>query len=242
MVFWNDECQRLQDYCWKPTLQPLQTKQLDTNSWYEGRVCNFNCKFPILTTNSDKDVEYTYTKKVRIIPNTEQRQQLTQWWHAYRFTYNKTIESIIFDTESSYETLKHVYNHKDNGDIIENGYRSEINPYVKTNIKASKAKYNPIKLKLFVKYPKTASWIDYKNKLVIKKREKQVNPFFDDPKNQWLLNTYKTIRTSACKDACANYKTVKLFVKIMGDMEQLLQWILNLNVLKVGVLGWRVVM
>ncbi len=213
MGFWNDDCQRLQDYCWKPTLQPLQTKQLNTNSWYEGSICNFDCQFPILTTNNTKDVEYTFSRKIRIIPNKEQKQQLIQWWHAYRYTYNKTIEGIIFDTDSEFETLQHVSPDNSN---VETGYRSEITPNVNVSIKVTKAKNNPIKLKLFTKYPKVGSWIDYKNRFVIKKREKTLNPFFDDPKHHWLLNTYKTIRTSACRDACANYKTVRTLLEQHG--------------------------
>jgi IS605 OrfB family transposase len=207
MPFWNDHCQYLTNYCWKPSLQPKEHIKLCSHSWFSGEELLFDCSFPLLTINDKVTPKHTFCRKIRIIPNNEQRHQLVKWWHAYRYTYNKTIEGIIKETESQFEQLKHSY---DNVDEV--GYRSEVCPKISLKIKEFKKKDNPLQVKLFVKYPKVSDWKVFRNFFVTKKD----NAFFEDKQHKWLLGVYKTIRASACKDACANYKTVRTLCDNFG--------------------------
>lgn len=207
MPFWNDHCQHLTNYCWKPSLQPKECIPLSCNSWFSNQELSFDCSFPLLTVNNVEVPKHTFCKKVRLIPNNDQKTQLIKWWHAYRYTYNKTIEGIINETQSSFQEVKHTY-----GTIEEVGYCSEINPKISLHIKEFKKKDNPLKVKLFVKYPKVSDWKCFRNSYVTKKN----NNFFKEEHHKWLLEVYKTIRASACKDACANYKTVRTLCDNFG--------------------------
>lgn len=230
MAFWNLECATLSNKLWKPGIKPKTTQDVNTNSWFKQKHLTFPCDNPTTyfgTNNTEKT--YTYSRKIRILPNFEQKHQLTSWWHAYRYTYNKTIEGMIDETKSNSSPNFHV-GVKDDKVVVEYGQRSELTPHINLWIKEVEPKISckftclkkrvkvtikvlqeeGLKVKFYQEYPKVSKWEHFRDIFVSQKdrKTKEIRPFFQDDKNSWLLSTYKTIRADACKEACKNYKTM----------------------------------
>lgn len=62
MPFWNDNCQYLTDYCWKPLLQPKECIPLSFHSWFSNEELSFDCSFPLLTVNNVEVPKHTFCK------------------------------------------------------------------------------------------------------------------------------------------------------------------------------------
>ena len=228
MAFWTPYCTEVSNSIWKPTLTPSSKLSRPTNSWYKVDKSTFKIKQPQLFSSQEVDDEFSYCRKIRIKPNAEQRAKLNQWWNAYRFTYNKTVESMIKETDSKPSVQCHLHVETDYVHV-QIGYRAELTPhlcvrffqrekFLKAKLQVSKKQErvslkinvftnNQIGVRFFQEYPNIQSWLQYRNNLVIIKN----NSFIE--KNSWLKNTYKTIRASACKDACSNYKTIQTLCK-----------------------------
>jgi hypothetical protein len=142
---------------------------------------------------------------------------LTEWWHAYRYTYNKTIEDIA--KVAINETVRLVIKpSSDNSVTVDLGSRYELptkwkvkikvlDPKVTVKFRYTKTKGVRVNIKVvqeegqckvsfYFAYPSIDYWTQYRDKYVTA------------PTLPLLQTVDKRIRASACKDACANYKTI----------------------------------
>jgi hypothetical protein len=189
-------------------------------------------------------VNVVKTRRIKLNPTRDQRLMLEEWWHAYRYTYNATIDSIIRDTGAS-PKLEVVIkpNATDDGItlaplrvVADVDYRLKVDLQaavkqskvsakirvlrsggVKLGIKVLQdASCCPVILKLRCDYPEAQQWLKYRDELVSNKND--ANPFFSN--KAWLLKTNKHIRASAVKDACAAYKGMTTHGLLYGTVSK----------------------
>ena len=222
IAWWNSKTIANTTRLWKPGLQPIQNNTLNTNSWYKSSIQkHIELTDDIISHELKEPIEHTITRKIKINPNLEQRKLLTEWWHAYRYTYNKTVEDIATNALSSTVRLfikpeTQIIN-PDKLLKFELGSRFElpskwsvkfkiIDPKLKVTLKYTEKSGVKLKIKIvqddYIKvnfdftYPKIDHWHSYRDKYVTA------------PTLPFLKSVDKRIRASAVKDACANYKTI----------------------------------
>ena len=222
IAWWNSKTIANTTRLWKPGLQPIQNTTLNTNSWYKSSIQkHIELTDDIISHELKEPIEHTITRKIKINPNLEQRKLLTEWWHAYRYTYNKTVEDIATNALSSTVRLfikpeTQIIN-PDKLLKFELGSRFElpskwsvkfkiIDPKLKVTLKYTEKSGVKLKIKIvqddYIKvnfdftYPKIDHWHSYRDKYVTA------------PTLPFLKSVDKRIRASAVKDACANYKTI----------------------------------
>ena len=127
-------------------------KQINVNnhSWYNYSIHKHQ-KIKQFTYENKEPKEFNITRKIKINPNKEQKETLIEWWNAYRYTYNKTIEEI--GNESLHETTKvcvHINVLNDGFIKLELGYRFELERKWKLDFKY----IDEPKVKLKINYDK----------------------------------------------------------------------------------------
>ena len=196
--WWNTNSIAVAEQLWKPGLNPIKTQHIYTDSWYKSSVQTHIIPEQFVQKYETQNIkEFNITRKIKINPTKEQREKLTEWWHSYRYTYNKTVEEIgkscLDETRKIVLNLNVIDEQKIN---MELGYRFEMEPTWKLDlkyIKEPKLKFKinvnkantkitstkiviledpaatPIRVKFHFEYPEIESWYTYRNKLVTSK-------------------------------------------------------------------------
>ena len=238
--WWRSETIQQSQRMWKPGLDPLtfQSVPIVNHSWFQSDKQHFigaalqENQYAPSTTKYSK--ELLRSRKIKLNPDKDQRMQLYKMWDAYRFTYNKTIESIIEDVidpkENTFNLLCQLSCQKDdvkldlgcelepNGDIkvhLKVDYRD---PSITTKITVSKKQkvtfkikvnhdpnLRPITLKLSFEYPAPRHWHDYRDEMVTGDAVREQSWYKNAP---LLLETNKYIRQGAVQQAVSAYKSV----------------------------------
>lgn len=106
--WWNSKTIQASPSLWKPSLQPIsQTPLFHTphKTWFEQSSQQFECPVPFqVTSPTFESKEIVRCRKIKLNPTRQQKEQLAKWWDHYRFTYNKTIETIINDVKKEGNT------------------------------------------------------------------------------------------------------------------------------------------
>ncbi len=80
--WWNNKTISIAGNLWKPGIHTLSNKTIDTNSWYKASVQSHS-KIGNVANYENKEIkEFNITRKIKMNPTKEQRDKLTEWWHA----------------------------------------------------------------------------------------------------------------------------------------------------------------
>ena len=191
--WWNSRTIPIAETLWKPGLNPRKQININNHSWYNSSIHKHQ-KVKQFTYENKEPIKEFITRKIKMNPNKEQRKTLIEWWNAYRYTYNKTIEEI--GNESLHETTKVAINIdvlNDSTIKLDLGYRFELKrkwkldfkyidePKVKLKINYDKNKTKITSTKITIlqdplvkqihvnyhfEYPQMDSWYTFRNKLV----------------------------------------------------------------------------
>jgi putative transposase len=107
--WWNAETIKTSPLLWKPNQNPTLTQQFDTHAWFASNTQSFPCHsiFPIPIKDFEEKT-IVRSKKIKLNPTREQKILLAKWWEHYRFTYNRTIESIINDVHDEHDSIARI--------------------------------------------------------------------------------------------------------------------------------------
>jgi len=220
--WWGPKTIPIANKIWKPGINPIKTFKNIKNTWFnsskEAHTKVLGDFYPNL-----KPETIHVTRKIKIRPTKEQRDILTQWWHGYRATYNKTIEAIgqecpdriitPFIDEDGLEKERFEMKREWNLDISKNTYTKvklklkykKINGETKVFVDKIQVVSDPLETPF--KYQPIQHWHNYRDEYVTAKdRSGNIKDFTQQ--YPYLLKIDKTIRASAVKDACAAYKTI----------------------------------
>ena len=194
--WWNNKTIPIAGNLWKPGIHTLSNKTIDTNSWYKASVQSHS-KIGNVTNYENKEIkEFNITRKIKMNPTKEQRDKLTEWWHAYRYTYNKAVQEI--GKNAVYQNIQlDLRVNKENKVKVEIGTRFEmerswkldlkyiLEPKIKLKLRKLKngtyktkieiindPAIRPVRVNIHFEYPKVDSWYDLRNKFVTYKLHK----------------------------------------------------------------------
>jgi hypothetical protein len=217
--WWNYKTIANTTRLWKPGLHPIENIHLNTNSWYNASIQKHSIEHETIEQELKEPKEKDIMRKIKINPTFEQRKMLTEWWHAYRYTYNKTIEDIAKVAINEDTTIcAFIKPSTEESVTLELGSRFELptkwkvkikvlDPKVTVRFRYTKTKgvridikvvqeEGQLKVSFHFAYPPIDYWTQFRDKYVTA------------PTLPLLKVVDKRIRASACKDACANYKTI----------------------------------
>lgn len=240
--WWNSCCEKQTPSLWKPTLGVLPAVATVKGSCtfkeylFPETTRQIDIQRPNTTKDEFKDELYI-TRKIKLNPTKDQRLELQKWYDGYRYTYNKTLESIVKDVGTESERIAcDIEVNEDSSVSLKFGKCVEPTPklflkidqvrYPKLKVKLNVSKKTglvsmkidikedpiakPLKVHIAQGFPESRTWQEYRNELVTIKN----NGFFDD--KEWLKETPKVIRQCAVHDACAAYKSICTNAKLNG--------------------------
>ena len=113
--YWDKRCEMLSSFLWLPAKKvldnmPQSTANLESsdilnNSWFFSQIYSL----PYSSHHSRENLftqNITRTKKIRIYPNSKQREILNNWFKAARYVYNKTLEYINEGNKADWLNIK----------------------------------------------------------------------------------------------------------------------------------------
>jgi transposase len=146
--WWNSKTIPVASRVWKPGLNPISSTKSNTNSWYNASIERHANPVDLSLIDALKTKSLDITRKIKLNPTKEQKEKLTEWWHGYRFIYNKVIEDIGSHPDANHfvvATLK----------IQEDKVKLNLDPRFEMPRKwVLKINYNEIKMKVKLKYTK----------------------------------------------------------------------------------------
>lgn len=193
--WWNTNSIPIANSLWKPGIVPIRSYQQKTSSWYNASTqVHENVTQSLYQTYKPKE-EIVVTRKIKINPTHEQKVMLTSWWDAYRYSYNKAVESMGSQgCEQSRQVALHLDVKEDGLIKLELGQRFEmetkwkvdleyVEPKISLKINVSKKKGTvgakikvvhdpvvaPVKVGFRFEYPKVDSWQTLRNEIVTSK-------------------------------------------------------------------------
>ena len=230
--WWDENVKRISSSMWKPTLTPIDSRPINLNNWssaskyHYASIISSNNLYPGIQADDKK--ECFKTRKIKINPTKHQVSIFTEWYHAYRYTYNKTVEAIIQAIPDGEIKCNLNITYTSNGSVkIDLKACYNLDSKVKLHLYHQPAeiqyklrcrktnKKQPIKFDIKVKkderikvslkhlYTTMPSFHSYRDRFVTLKD----NSFFQEEENKWLIKTQKNIRACATQDARANYET-----------------------------------
>jgi hypothetical protein len=229
--WWNSKTIPVASRVWKPGLNPISSTKSNTDSWYNASIERHANPVDLSLTETLKTTSLDITRKIKLNPTKEQKEKLTEWWHGYRFIYNKVIEDIGSHPDANHfvvATLKIQEDEK---------VKLNLDPRFEMPRKwVLKINYNEIKMKVKLKYTKKKGC---KLTIVISKdpavkpidlefqfRYPEVKSFYD------YRNDYATAKKFKNQKSIPNYQeytTTELKLLNTRDLYLKNPWLLNID-------------